>query len=162
MVLCALLALMFSEAGVCAGAPEVFSTKTAAEARREAKDAGKMFILDATAVWCGPCKQMDKTTWIDEKVVSWIRENAIAAQLDVDKNKTLSQALKIGAMPTVVVFKNDEEFDRIVGYRNAVDLLTWLNGANEGKRDIDRLKAAAGDRAKGDGKVDIQARYQLA
>jgi thioredoxin 1 len=142
--------------------PEVFSTKSVTEARQEAKDAGKLFLIDATAVWCPPCRQMDKTTWVDEEVVSWLRENAVAAQLDVDKQKGAAMGLKISAMPTVIVFKEDAEFDRVVGYRSADELLTWLNGTKEGKRDIDRVREAAGDRADPDGDVDVQARYQLA
>jgi peptide/nickel transport system substrate-binding protein len=30
---------------------------------------------------------MDKTTWVDDKVVAWMKQHAIAAQIDVDAQK---------------------------------------------------------------------------
>ena len=38
----------------------------------------------------------------------------------------MSEALKIEAMPTVIVFKDGQELRRNVGYLNAEQLLAWL------------------------------------
>src|SRR5436190_18845685 len=86
-----------------AGAPEIFSKKSFDEAKSQAKAEGKLFIADDTATWCGPCKSMDKTTWVDEKVVAWINEHAMAAQIDIDKDKDRAADLEISAMPTIIV-----------------------------------------------------------
>jgi len=34
------------------------------------------------APWCGPCREMDRTTWRDEALVKWVQEHAIAIQID--------------------------------------------------------------------------------
>jgi thioredoxin 1 len=62
----------------------VFQSESFAEARTRAQSAGLWLIVDATAEWCAPCKQMDASTWRDAEVVRWIEANAIAVQIDVD------------------------------------------------------------------------------
>ncbi len=108
---------------------------------------------------------MDATTWVDAKVKSWIAENAIAIQLDVDKDKESATSLKIQAMPTIVVFSADvqsKEFDRQVGYKSADEMLTWLNAVKIGKTSAelinDEVRAAI---SKG-GEEEVQARFKQA
>lgn len=142
--------------------PEVFADLAFKDAKQASIEQDKYLIVDATAVWCGPCKMMDESTWIDPTVASWIDEHAIAIQLDVDEEAVGARMLKIQAMPTIILFKEGKEFDRVVGYRDAEQLLEWLESARDGRRDIDRLREAAGDRMNEDGEVNIRARYDLA
>jgi thiol-disulfide isomerase/thioredoxin len=147
---------------LAAAAPPVFTTKSYEDAKAQSIKDHKLLILDSMADWCGPCKMMDKTTWIDDKVVKWVNDNAIAVQFDVDKDKDLAQQFKIEAMPTVIVLKDGKEFDRSVGYKKTDDLLAWLDGVKRGETSLDALRKAAGDRMGKDGKVDVNARYDLA
>lgn len=145
-----------------ASPPAVFEDMIFKDAKAASIELEKLFIVDATATWCGPCKMMDKTTWIDPSIVSWIDEHAIAIQLDVDQEKVGARMLKIEAMPTIIIFKEGKEFDRVIGYKDAEQLLEWLEGVRKGRRDIDRVREAAGERVDEDGNVDIDARYELA
>jgi thiol:disulfide interchange protein len=101
-------------------------------AMKKATDEGRMLIVKATAVWCKPCKEMDRTTWVDEQVASFVRDNGVAYKLDVDKESAIAQRLGIQAMPTIVVFENGEETARIVGYQGPEDMLTWLRNVHGG------------------------------
>src|SRR4051812_48064980 len=78
--------------------PPVFDRRPYEEAKAAAVKDKKWFLVKATASWCGPCKQMDKTTWRDEQVVAWLKDHAVAVQLDVDEQKPLSRQLDIQAM----------------------------------------------------------------
>src|SRR5262245_14082271 len=141
--------------------PPVFSKKTFDEAKAATKGNDKILIVKATAVWCGPCKQMDKTTWRDEKIVKWFDANGLAIQFDVDKQPDLSQALKIEAMPTMVAFKNAEEFDRIVGYKGPDDFLAWLEAIKKGERSGDKALKQLGELKSGSAKLSSQERMEL-
>lgn len=110
--------------------PPVFADLSYEEAKAEAEASGKLLIVDAMASWCCPCKEMDKTTWVDETVVSWVNEHAIAVQVDVDKCQPLAMELKIlPPIPITVVYKDGEEFSRVTGKRTPEQLLEWLNKA---------------------------------
>lgn len=156
-----LFAIMLFAAAVVAR-PPVFSDKPYEKARSAAQSSNKLFLIDATAVWCGPCKMMDRDTWVDDDVVGWLNEHAIAVQVDVDEQKDLAQRLRIQAMPTVIVFKDGKEFDRVVGYQSPENLINWLNDVKDGRSSLDALREKAGDRGGRSGRVDIDARYALA
>lgn len=141
--------------------PPVFAKKTFDEARAATKGNDKILIVKATAVWCGPCKQMDKTTWRDEKIVKWFEANGLAIQIDVDKQPDVSKALNIDAMPTMVAFKNAEEFDRVVGYKSADEFLPWLEAVKKGERSGDKAIKQLAELKSGAATMSGHERMQL-
>jgi thioredoxin 1 len=141
--------------------PPIFDKRPYPDAKKAAADQKKWLIVKATATWCAPCKRMDKTTWRDEKVVSWLKGHAIAVVFDVDKDKQLSEELAIEAMPTMIAFREGKEFDRVVGFKGPEDFLAWLEGIDKGEKSIEGVKKRAAKGAEG-GKVDVRARMDLA
>jgi thiol:disulfide interchange protein len=115
--------------------PPVFSDLTLQQARERADKDNKLVLVDCMATWCGPCQQMEKTTWIDKSVVDWIKKNAIAVQIDVDVQKETASALKVQFLPTFVVFKPKvkDEVTRKSGGLSSEELLQWLEAAKDGR-----------------------------
>jgi thiol-disulfide isomerase/thioredoxin len=148
-------------AAACASlaAPPVFTDQPFEQARTAAEQQQKLLLVDATADWCPPCKEMDRTTWVDPRVEKWLGERAIAIQVDVDAEPEVARELRIRAMPTVIVFKNGAEFDRVVGYRSADQLLSWLEGVEAGRTSLDALRDEAGGRG---ARENVEARLELA
>jgi thioredoxin 1 len=121
-------------------APPIFRPMNVQQALEAAKAEGKLLLIDFTADWCPPCKSMDKTTWVAPQLVAWVNENAIAVQIDVDKQRPEASPFGIQAMPTMVLMRDGAEFDRTTGGRNAAKLLEWLTNAKEGRTELDTTR----------------------
>jgi thioredoxin 1 len=164
----AVIAIVIPAASVLA-MPPIFTKKNFEDAKKQAAAEGKLLVVDSMADWCPPCKQMDKTTWVDEKTIAYFKDNAIAFQFDVDKEEKLAKDLKIEAMPTMIVFKDGKEIDRSVGFMSTSEMIGWLEDVKKGKtkaaalaEEAKKLRENAGNRVGEDGKVDIRERMDIA
>ncbi|KAI1176709.1 thioredoxin-like protein [Nemania sp. FL0916] len=82
-------------------------------------------VVDAFAVWCGPCKAISPV--VDKFSESPAFSNIYFVKIDVDELPDLSQELGISAMPTFIAFKNGEIADKVVG-ASVPKIETMLNG----------------------------------
>lgn len=72
----------------------------------------KPVLVDFWAVWCGPCRTLGP---IIEEVATDFEGRAIVGKVDVDNNQQVSVDYGIRNIPTVLIFKNGEVVDKIVG-----------------------------------------------
>ncbi len=92
---------------------------------KKAKAENKAVFLDFYTVWCGPCKQLDKTTFKDKKVQAWLAEKTIAIKVDAEKHKDIAKRYHVSAYPTLLFVKADgTEIGRNTGYASAERFLT--------------------------------------
>jgi thioredoxin 1 len=78
------------------------------------------FLLDFSAVWCGPCKVL---TPIVEKLADEYRGKFRVGKLDIDDSPGVASKFGIRGVPTVLVFKEGKESGRHVGVTNKETLL---------------------------------------
>lgn len=120
--------------------PALFSSLPFAEAVKLARTQQRLLLIDFTAEWCAPCKNMDQTTWVDPRVVEWVERQAIAVQVDVDAEEAVASRFEVRAMPTVVVLRDEMVLDRSTGARPAAALLEWLEGVLAGRTELQSLQ----------------------
>ena len=85
----------------------------------------KPVAVDFWAAWCSPCKMLSP---IFEKVSGELTDVKFA-KVNVDENQGLAQQLGVMSLPTIVIFKNGEEAERIVGYVDEAKLKSNISGA---------------------------------
>lgn len=72
----------------------------------------KLVFVDFWANWCGPCRALAPT------IVELAKEyqgKALIAKLDVDENPDTAGRFQVFSIPTMVVFKEGKEVERLVG-----------------------------------------------
>lgn len=69
-------------------------------------------LVDFWAPWCGPCKMVAP---IIEKLAEEYEGKAKIAKVNTDENEDLSIRFDIMSIPTLIVFKNGQAVDKMVG-----------------------------------------------
>jgi thioredoxin len=80
-------------------------------------------LLDVWAPWCVPCRGM--TPALDEIAVA-LAGRVRVAKLNADQNPAVTGRLCVVGIPTLVLFRQGREVDRMIGTRSKEEVLRRL------------------------------------
>ncbi len=80
-------------------------------------------LVDFWAEWCGPCKMVAP---ILEEIATEQAGKVRVAKVNVDKNPGLATKFNVMSIPTMIVFKDGQEAQRLIGARGKPQLLEDL------------------------------------
>jgi thioredoxin 1 len=76
-------------------------------------------LVDFWAPWCGPCKMVGPVV---ESLAADNEGKLVVGKVNVDENKELAAQFGIRGIPTLVIFKEGKEAQRIVGAQGKAQL----------------------------------------
>jgi thioredoxin 1 len=71
-------------------------------------------VIDFWAAWCMPCKMLAPVL---NELSEELNGKASICKLNVDENPRTSQKFGVRSIPTIVILKNGNEVDRIIGVK---------------------------------------------
>ncbi|MCD6109863.1 thioredoxin [bacterium] len=83
-------------------------------------------FVDFFAVWCGPCKMLAP---IVEELTTEYEGKAKIARLDVDQAPHVAGQYGVQSIPTMIIFKDGQEVDRMIGFQGKEGIKARLDKA---------------------------------
>ncbi|RSL33002.1 thioredoxin [Salibacterium salarium] len=81
-------------------------------------------LADFWATWCGPCKMIAPVL---EEIDSEMGDQVKIAKLDVDENQETAGKYGVMSIPTLLMFKDGEVVEQIVGFQPKEQLVELIN-----------------------------------
>ena len=72
----------------------------------------KVAFIDFWASWCGPCRALAPTI---EELAKEYNGKVLVGKLDVDENPATAEKFQVFSIPTMILFKDGKETERLVG-----------------------------------------------
>jgi thioredoxin 1 len=85
---------------------------TDATFQNEVSDGDKAVLVDFWAPWCGPCRIVGPVL---EEIASEEADRVKIVKVNVDENQQYASQLGVFNIPTMIVYKNGQPVDKIVG-----------------------------------------------
>lgn len=109
-----------------------FSSITLDKAKAEAKSKKKKIFIDVYTTWCGPCKEMAKTTFTDGEVGKVFNDKFVNVKLDAENDAdgpSVSSTYKVNAYPTLLFLdENGKLIKKLVGKQSKEKLIQVAQG----------------------------------
>jgi thioredoxin 2 len=80
-------------------------------------------VVDFWAPWCGPCKMMAPAF---AQAAQQLEPGVRLLKLNTEQHQQLAGQLGIRSIPTMIVFRNGQEVERMSGALDARGIINWV------------------------------------
>ena len=108
-------------------------------AKNEAKNTNKLIFMDGYAVWCGPCKKMDKEVFTNDSVADFYNKNFLNIKMDMEseEGKKIKKLFSIGAYPTFLYINGEGKLlHKGVGWMKSPEFIKLGKEASDPKTQL--------------------------
>ncbi|MCI8270215.1 MAG: thioredoxin [Lachnospiraceae bacterium] len=91
----------------------------------EVLKSAKPVLVDFYADWCGPCKMMAPLV---ETLADELADEAVIGKLNVDDCEDIAMKYGVMNIPTLILFKNGQEAERVIGVQSREVLERMIRG----------------------------------
>ncbi len=111
-----------------------FEHITLEEAKKLATENEQLIFIDCYTSWCGPCKKMAATSFMNEQVGEIFNESFVNIKVDIEKDvdgPELARLYKIKAYPTLLIIDTKGKLlKQVVGFQTEDKLISLANSVN--------------------------------
>ncbi len=80
-------------------------------------------LVDFYADWCGPCRMMEP---IINDLADELEDKVKIAKIDIESAQRTAASFQVTSIPTIIVFKDGVEVERLVGLKDKETLKRTL------------------------------------
>ena len=84
----------------------------------------KLVLVDFFATWCGPCRMLSP---ILEEIKEENNGKFEIVKVDVDESEKLARKFGIMSVPTMIIFQDGTEAEKIVGLRDKDSIIETIS-----------------------------------
>jgi len=84
----------------------------------------KIVLVDFWAPWCKPCKMMAP---VIEGLSNDYKGKAKVCKLNVDECRKASEKFGVKSLPTIIIFKYGQEYERWTGFTNSSEISSAID-----------------------------------
>jgi thioredoxin 1 len=81
-------------------------------------------LVDFWAPWCGPCRMLSPTI---DTLAEEFEGKVLVGKVNVDENQDLSMKFGVRSIPTIVIMKDGEVVETMIGAQSQSDLAEKIN-----------------------------------